>query len=319
MAKLKKDKLSMEKLAEKFEIAASYLSTDKSLQQVLKQIVNQDITDPQLMQAMIQKTDWWKDYSNSLRQYTYVKETNPAEFSKNLETAKQKVLTQAQGLGIDIDEATAEDWADRLLRGSTKVDQNGAVTIFDDAWLGKKLAAAIDFSKTKTVGGVQVFDLSGSIGATVDEIYRVARDYGVDSTMSNTVFNSWMKKTISGLVDGSMSKEDTEKAISEMAMNNFPGYAEQIRQGYSLREAAAPQLSALAAELELDPETMNLNDNVVQQVLNFQDKSGAYKPMTAYDARKAARKDNRWQFTQNAKNEYQNIAGKILQDFGFGG
>lgn len=319
MAKLKKDKLNMKQLASKFGIAASYLKTDASLQKVLNQIINQDITDPQRMQAMIQNTNWWQDYSNSLRQYMYAKETNPAEFATNLEKAKQNVLTQANALGIEIDDATAEQWADLLLRGSTKMNKNGEVTVFDEAWLGEKLAAAIDFSKTKTVGGVEILDLDGQLGTAVDEIYKLARDYGIDSTMANQSFNSWMQTTISGIVSGDMTQDDIQQGIVEMAMNNFPGFAEQIRQGYTLREAAASQLSAIAKELELDPNTLDLNDNVVQQVLNFQDKSGAYKPMTAYEARKAARKDNRWQFTENARTEYQDIAGKILADFGFGG
>jgi hypothetical protein len=319
MAELKKDKLNMKSLARDYGITASYLKSDKSLQDVLKKIINQDITDPERMQKMIENTDWWKNYSNSLRQYMFAKQTNPGEFAKNLESAKQSVLSKATALGIDIDEETAADWADMLLRGSTKTDKTGKVITYDEAWLADRLAGAIDFTKTKTVGGIKILDVGGSIGTAVDEIYAIARDYGIDTTMSNEGFNQWMQQTVTGLVSGDMAKDDIDQSIKEMSMNNFPGFAEQIRQGYTLRNAAASQLSSVSKELELDLDTLDLNDNVVQQVLNFQDKSGAYKPMTGYEARKVARKDNRWQFTENAKNEYQNIAGKILQDFGFGG
>lgn len=313
MAKLTKDKLNMKSLAKKFGIAASYLSTDKTLQAVLKKIINQDITDPDRMQAMIQNTDWWQNYTNSFRQYQFAKESNAAEFAANLQRAKETVLAQATALGIEIDDATAEEWADMLLRGSTKVSKDGGIVTYDDDWLGDQLAAAIDFTKTKTVGGIQILDIGGTIGATVDNIYAIARDYGLDTTMANSVFNSWMQTTISGIVSGDLTQEDIQQGITEMAMANFPGFADQIRQGYTLREAASSQLSAIAKELELDANTIDLNDNIVQKVLNSQD-----KPMTAYEARKAARADSRWQFTENARNEYQSIGTKILEDFGFG-
>jgi hypothetical protein len=319
MAELKKDKFDMKDLAKKFSITASYLKTDKSLQDILKKIVNQDITDPTRMQRMIENTEWWKTYSNSLRQYMFAKETNPAEFAKNLESAKNTVLSKANSLGINIDDDVATEWADLLLRGSTKVDENNNIVTYDDDWLANQLAGAIDFSKTLTVGGVEILDIGGSIGTAIDSIYTIARDFGIDTTMSNKGFNDWMQKTVTGLVSGDMAQDDIEQSIKEMSMNNFPGFAEQIRQGYTLRTAAASQLSSISKELELDLETLDLNDNVVQQVLNSQDKSGVYKPMTGYEARKVARKDNRWQFTENAKTEYQNIAGKLLQDFGFGG
>jgi hypothetical protein len=312
--KLKRDSFSMKELKNKFEVAASFIETDESLKAILKQIVKERITDTTVMNRMIQGTDWYKKYTNDYRNYMYVKETNPAVFAKNLAQQKQAVLKQAQTLGVEIDDATAEKWADLTLRGNSKVNKDGSITLYDEAWLAKKMAAAIDFSKTKTVGGVTVPDLFGSVADAAEQLYKTAREFGIDTTMSNNSFQNWMKTTVGGLVSGDFNSSDVEDDMREMAANNFPAFADQIRKGYTLREVAAPQINAIARELELDEGTFDLNDNLVQQVLNGQE-----KPMTAYEARKAARKDTRWKFTENAKNEYKNIGSKILADFGFGG
>ena len=43
------------------------------------------------------------------------------------------------------------------------------------------------------------------------------------------------------------------------------------------------------------------------------------KPMNLYDYQNALRKDNRWQYTQNAKTDVANSVQQVLKDFGFVG
>jgi hypothetical protein len=315
---LKKDKFTMKKLRDMFQISAAYLSTDDSLKKVLKEIINKGITDPERMRKMVENTDWWRKYDNQYRQYQFVKKNNPGEFAVDLQKATNSILAQAQELGIDIDDAEAERLADLLLQGSSKQDANGKVVLYDEGWLRQQFAAMIDFSQTRTVAGITMPDFDGNLSELANSIYRTAADYGIDSTMNNKAFQNWMQGAMKGVVDGSMTQADIDEAIRDMAISNFPGLSNQIMQGFTVRQAASSQLSAIAAELELDPNTMSLNDNLVMQVLNTRDASGNMVPMTAFEARKAARKDNRWQFTQNAATEYSSIAGKVLEDFGFG-
>ena len=311
--KLKDDTFSMKELKQKFSIAAGFIATDDSLKAALKKIVKDKITDTNQMMEILKGTNWYTKYTDDYKRYMFAKETNPAVFAKNLAQQKSKVLELAQGYGIEIDDATAEQWANQWLMGS-KIKKDGTVQLFDEKWLSSKMAAAIDFSKTRMIGDVEVPDFSGSLNDTINKLYTTARDYGIDTTMSNNSFQSWMKTTLTGLIGGTVTSADVDKSVQDMAANNFPSFADQIRKGYTLRQVAAPQINAIAKELELDEGTFDLNDNLIQQVLN-----GAEKPMTAYQARQAARKDSRWQFTANAKDEYKSIGSKILADFGFGG
>jgi hypothetical protein len=41
--------------------------------------------------------------------------------------------------------------------------------------------------------------------------------------------------------------------------------------------------------------------------------------MSIYDFQREVRKDNRWQYTNNAKRDVADIGSKILKDFGFQG
>jgi hypothetical protein len=46
---------------------------------------------------------------------------------------------------------------------------------------------------------------------------------------------------------------------------------------------------------------------------------GPDKEMSLYDFQRQLRKDTRWQYTDNAREEVSNAAMKVLQDFGFQG
>lgn len=314
----KQDTFSMEQLSSMFKISAAYLSNDQSLQNALKEIINKNITDPNVMEQLLQNTDWWKNYSNQYRNYIYVKETNPAQFAADLQTATNSIMSQANTLGVDVTPEEAKRLADLMLQGSSKVNADGSVTLYDETWLRQQFSSMIDFNETRTVAGITVLDFDGQLADMANSVYEMAREYGIDSTMNNQAFTSWLQSAMKGVVEGTMTQGDIEESIRDMAISNFPGLANQIMQGFTVRQAASAQLSAIANELELDMNTMSLNDNLVMQVLNSRDDKGNMVPMTAFDARKAARKDSRWQFTQNATTEYSSIAGKILQDFGFG-
>ena len=69
----------------------------------------------------------------------------------------------------------------------------------------------------------------------------------------------------------------------------------------------------MASVLEINPETINLNDKVLRSAI------GPDKEMSLYDFQKMLRKDDRWQYTSNAKEEVSGIALGILRDFGFQG
>ena len=171
--------------------------------------------------------------------------------------------------------------------------------------------------KKKTVGNRIIYDLDGKLETLSNTLYKQAYDYGFPSTVSNENFSNWFESTVKGLVSGTLNPEDIDTQLKERAISTFPGLSQQIQRGETLRTAAEPWLKAIADTWEVDPNSLDLNNDYVQRVLNNQDDKGNIAPMNLYEAKKTARRSSQWNYTSTAKEEKTSIASKLLQDFGF--
>ena len=119
---------------------------------------------------------------------------------------------------------------------------------------------------------------------------------------------------IRGLADGSIDINRVAQDARMLAAQGQPKYVRDLlSQGYDLEAVYAPYRKTMATELELDPNTIDLNDSTLRMAIS--DKGD----MNLYDFKKALRQDSRWQYTGTAKEEVSNAALKVLRDFGFQG
>ena len=65
--------------------------------------------------------------------------------------------------------------------------------------------------------------------------------------------------------------------------------------------------------LEINPESIDLNDSTLRSAI------GINGEMPIYEFQRKLRKDPRWQYTNNAREEVSSVALKVLRDFGFQG
>jgi hypothetical protein len=315
MAEPKQDTLSMEQLTAKYAIAAAILNSDKTLQDALNRILNGKITDPALQMAELQKSEWFIKNSEDWRKFQVAKTKNPATFEADLIKNTNDLLLKYKAAGIPISTQEATSMAEKLMMKSQRVD--GKMVVYDNTYINNALANAIDFSKTRTVGNVTLYDLAGNTEKLANQLYDMAWDYGFQSTKSNKGFDQWLQNSVRGLVAGTITEEDLKADLTNSAASAFPGLAAQLSRGQTLREAADPWLKALADTWEIDQDTLDLNDDYVNRILNQTDEKGNVAPMNLYQAKTAARKSPKWQFTERAKEEYTGMGQKILQDFGF--
>jgi hypothetical protein len=310
------DKLDMATLQAKFSIAAGIIGADSSLKTVLDQILQQGITSEAIMTQMIQGTLWYKNQTDKQRQYEFAKETNPGQFAADLQLNASNIVKQFMGNGIKITAAEAIEYAQQLMK-SVVLDKSGKVVRYDQEFLNKIMANAIDFSKKSTIGGKVVYNMTGKLETVANELYKRAWDYGFPSSMSNTRFEGWFENTMKGLIAGTLNPEDIDNDFQKQAMSMFPGLTNQLTQGLTLRAAADPWINALANTWEVDPNTIDLNDKYLQQALNYTDEKGNVKTMNLYDTKKLGRRSPDSDFTSWAKEEKTGIANTILRDFGF--
>jgi hypothetical protein len=99
-----------------------------------------------------------------------------------------------------------------------------------------------------------------------------------------------------------------------LASQGQPDYVRGLlNQGYDLQDIYAPYRNQMATVLEVDANTIDLNDPTLRSAIT--DKGD----MNIYDFKKLLKQDNRWQYTASAKEEVSNATLGILRDFGFQG
>jgi hypothetical protein len=86
-----------------------------------------------------------------------------------------------------------------------------------------------------------------------------------------------------------------------------------LAEGTDLDTIYSPYKSQMAAILEINPQTINFTDPTLRSAI------GPNGEMPLYDFQRALRKDARWQYTNNAREDVFQSVGKVLQDFGFQG
>ena len=313
------DDLNRKELGQAFGISAATLRKQPELQAILDEILaeaaegrtptNADIT------LKIENSDWFRGQLTS-----YVEAENerakytPELFDDLMAERAADIIEQYEDAGAEIDFATARKYAEQMFYGSGR-NEAGELQFFDAEWMADQIIDAIDFDKTKMIGGVEVYDYEGDVLTTSQLINNYANDYGIDFGMSNDGYQSWFRTTLESVMRGDMDETGIEKYMQEQAISRFPGLADAINRGQTVRQAADPYLTALANELELP--FIELDDDLVQSVLNNKGADGNWTPMSLYDTRLQARKDPRWQRTFKAKEEYTDIAQMIAKDFGF--
>lgn len=316
-----RDTLSMAQLMQQFGIAASVLANNPSLVEALNKILGVGggpmITDPALQQAIIMGTSWYRDQTDKQRQFDFFKATNPGQFAADLELNASKIVKQYASLGLTITADQAIEYAQNAMK--QVIIKDGKVVRFDQDYLNKLMADSIKFTKTGTIDGrVTYTGLAGKLETMASELYQRAWSYGFPQTMSNEGFSNWFEGSMKGLVAGTMNPEDVDNLLQQRAKSFAPGLAKFIDQGQTLREAADPWLNALAMTWEVDPDSIDLNDDYVQRAINAQDEQGNIAPLNIYDTKKLGRRNKlKFDQTQQAKEEKTGIAQAILRDFGF--
>jgi len=320
------DTFSMEQLAARFSIAASFLKSDLSLVKALNRILGMSedgktkigpiVTDPNLQLAILKESDWFIKNSDDYRKYEFYKQTNPATYQADLQANTEAMLDKFGQFGITLDMATATDLAAKAMMKSANV--KGNQVLYNNKYFNQLIANSVDFSKKRVLSnGKIVYDLGGKVEQIAESLYQTAWDFGYQATVSNSGFDKWLQNNVRGLIAGTVQPDDVDDELVNRARSMFPGLSDQLSRGQTLREAADPWVNALANEWEEDPRFMDLNDDFLYRVLNYQDEKGNIAPMNLYQAKTMARKSPKWQYTSRAKEEYTNIGQRILQDFGF--
>jgi peptidoglycan hydrolase-like protein with peptidoglycan-binding domain len=202
------------------------------------------------------------------------------------------------------------------------------------ASLKKAQSQAITTTKYSMVGGVKVADVTGNLDEVqflselikknpeYDKRKQGVRDVGKADLLKTAVANgldldktfasqlpNWIKR-----IENGEDPEVFKQIIRQTAKIGLPDKVSKLLdQGLDLDAVYAPYRNTMASLLEVNPDSISLNDPLLRTAIQGD------KEIPIYDFQRQIRKDNRWQYTNNARAEASDVAKTVLRDFGFMG
>lgn len=118
---------------------------------------------------------------------------------------------------------------------------------------------------------------------------------------------------------GVLDENTVMSTLRESAASAFPQFADKIKAGIDLKTLADPYIQSMSRILEIPDSGIDLFDPTVRGALSYTMPDGKVGTKSLYDFEKDLRKDARWQYTNNAREDVSNSVTKVLKDFGFMG
>ena len=216
-----------------------------------------------------------------------------SSYARGLASAKAFIEATASGLTGTMDPKRLDAFVKRMYDSANDKDPN---------IINRELAALISYKPGSTLGG--------AVGADLTALRATARANGFDlDTTFKDQINTWLQRLAVGESVGTF-----QNVIRSQAKLGLPDkVANLLDQGLDLSNIFAPYRNVMASVLEVAPDSINLNDATLRSAI------GPEKEMSIYDFQRTLRKDARWQYTDNARQEASDSVLKVLRDFGFQG
>ncbi len=282
-------------LNENYGLSAAFMESDPELANLYSQAVA-NTWSPDQIQAQLMQTDWWKNNSESARKMLAMKQMDPATYNQQI-TQKSVELTElASKLGVHL-------------------SANGMNTLASLALVTNMNNAQVDGFLSRYLQLNQQGHFLGYAGQVELGVREYARDMGVPIT------DNYVNNAVRGIVAGTDTLQARRAHIQSVAEQAFPAFADQIKEGVTVGQIAAPYLAAQAKLWELDPNKIDLFDPTLRGALTKMTTTAENKPaepqiVPLYDFEKQLRSDPRWLKTNNARESMTQTAGQVLSDMG---
>jgi len=154
-------------------------------------------------------------------------------------------------------------------------------------------------------------NIQGSAGMAQRNIKAWALKNGLQLT--DNMVNSYTKDIIAG----NTTEEDVLQDLrNTYLVGSFPAWSDRIQAGMDPADIAAPYKQRMARLLEVDENEIDLNDQLLQQAMQGVGSDGKPSVVPLYAFDKQIKKDDRWQYTENAMDTYAKVGTGLLQMFG---
>lgn len=312
MAEVSQPKLSKAELAASYGYAMALLNSDGELAALFKKAVSKQYT-PERFQAELRATNWFQSKSESQRRYAVLRTTEPAQYVSQMQQTMASLADQYSQMTGEILSVNYP-----RLEGKTIVNGSGFLAHaadmalqlgWNEAQIRDHLFKSVDW-KTR----IHNFTLSGQASGYVQGFRQQAAAYGVQPS------EDWYGQKLGAVVLGNDSTEGVLGQIKKMAMDRYSHFADQIAAGETVADIAENYMQSMGRILEINPQSLDVFDKQIQEGLKARPveggKPGQRAAMTISDFEDRLRTDDRWQYTDNAKETVLGQGKAVLEKMG---
>jgi len=304
-------------IAEKYGLSEALFKNIPSLKLIFEDYVNpkKKMTDEEFVRR-IRGDVWYKQNSAGIKQrfvqyYNFrdMQETGQAKGNTQYEQDIESIVRGLEKRATEIGSAAASDpIALRQAAENLYLTNKEKDTTFIDDFLASSIRAI-----GGTIGGKPTEGYSGQALKDYQTIQSIARSNGF-SVKDIVPGGQTEQQVLQGIATGKIDPNRLAQDARKLAAQGQPQYVRDLLgQGYNLDQVYAPYRQTMANLLEINADQIDLNDQTLRSAIS--DKGD----MNIYDFKKTLKQDNRWQYTENAKQEVTDMTLKILRDFGFQG
>jgi hypothetical protein len=306
------------KVKAEYNLPDIIFSNVDSLGKILAQYVNGEI-DLDRFRQNIENDVWYRQNSKEikaryLQQFNYKdlvksgRAQGTTDYEQSIAKITNALIAKARTLGAALDEGQA-----KLIAEDLYIHNQDA----DDSVVTRRLVSGIR-PISGMIAGKVTEGYSGQALKDYQALQALAKANGFslsDILPRDAAGNPMTaESTLKGLALGEIDSTRIAQDVRKLAAIGQPQYVRDLLgQGYDLENIYAPYKRTMANILELDTSQIDLNDPTLRGAINEKG------DMNIYDFQKALRKDSRWQYTKNAKDEVASSTLQVLRDFGFQG
>lgn len=287
-----------ERLSRQYGFVQAFFDTDPDLKALFSKAVRNTWT-PERFIAELRDSKWFRKNAVTVRNALVQKTADPATYNQRI---NQLTATLRDTWGSNfggtlrsvLDKGELRQWA-----------ETAYMMGWNEAQVMDHMTKSINFTKL-----MRNKRLGGSAAEMKNQIEALGRAYGLNPG------NGYIGQQVEKIISGRDTMEGTALRLKEWAKRQYAAFADELDGGATVADIAEPYMQRMADLLELNPETLHARERTIQKALRATDKNGKPAAMSLTDFEDMVRKDKRWQYTDNAREQTMGITEGLLRDFG---
>lgn len=295
------DRLSPKVLAREYGYALRVMKSDDELWKLFQKASNDQGAqwDVNRFTAELQGTKWWANHNQYAREAMTAQAIGGEDWKLRQQKAENAVREAATTIGST---ATPEQLAairDQYITQGWDKRPDG------QQLMNKALSA--------TIGRAKDGSLLGTSGDLETELKATALANGLN--LSDDYFSGAAKSVALGLT----TANDWQREVRSQAASLWPTWQDKIMGGVDARALASGYINVMAQTLEVDPNSIDVNDPTLRSAMTRLDEKGNAVPLGLSDFGQQLRNDPRWFKTQQYADKFSSTATDLLKMFGLQG